>query len=100
METLPNRLGSEIMEGASPWPTEDGDPVALLHASRAAEVKICFSSRATPGHSAFRCVGPSWTRDETLTCAWQTNTPMSGPISNLQLVLRLVTLAGIVSLIQ
>lgn len=43
METLLNSLGSEIMEGASPWLTEDGDPVALLRASLAAEVKICFS---------------------------------------------------------
>lgn len=42
METLLNKLESEIMEGASPWLTDDGDPVALLHQSLAAEVQICF----------------------------------------------------------
>lgn len=43
MEALLGRLESEIMEGASPWLTDEGDPVALLHASLSAEVNICFS---------------------------------------------------------
>ena len=42
METLLNKLESEILEGASPWLTENGDPVALLHQSLAAEVQICY----------------------------------------------------------
>ena len=43
MEAILRRLESEIMEGASPWLTDGGDPVALLHASLSAEVKVCFT---------------------------------------------------------
>lgn len=43
MEAILGRLESEIMEGASPWLTDDGDPIALLHASLSAEVKVCFA---------------------------------------------------------
>ena len=42
METLLSKLESEILEGARPWLNGDGDPVALLHQSLAAEVEICF----------------------------------------------------------
>lgn len=43
MEAILRRLESEIMAGASPWLTDDGDPVALLHASLSAEVNVCFA---------------------------------------------------------
>jgi len=42
MEALLARLESEILEGASPWLSDDGDPVALLYESLAAEVRICY----------------------------------------------------------
>ena len=42
MRTLLKRLESEILEGASPWLSDDGDPVALLYESLAAEVRICY----------------------------------------------------------
>jgi AcrR family transcriptional regulator len=42
MEALLTRLESEILEGASPWLSDDGDPVALLYESLAAEVRICY----------------------------------------------------------
>ena len=42
MEALLKRLESEILEGASPWLSDDGDPVALLFESLAAEVRICY----------------------------------------------------------
>jgi AcrR family transcriptional regulator len=42
VETLLMTLESEILEGASPWLTDDGDPVALLYESLAAEVRICY----------------------------------------------------------
>jgi AcrR family transcriptional regulator len=42
METLLTTLESEILEGASPWLSDDGDPVALLYESLAAEVRICY----------------------------------------------------------
>ena len=42
MEALLRRLESEILEGASPWLSDDGDPVALLFESLAAEVRICY----------------------------------------------------------
>lgn len=42
MENLLMRLESEILEGASPWFSDDGDPVALLYESLAAEVRICY----------------------------------------------------------
>jgi AcrR family transcriptional regulator len=42
MESLLAILESDILEGANPWLTEDGDPVALLHESLAAEVDICY----------------------------------------------------------
>ncbi len=42
MESLLATLESEILEGASPWLSDDGDPVALLYESLAAEVSICY----------------------------------------------------------
>jgi AcrR family transcriptional regulator len=42
METLVTTLESEILGEASPWFSEDGDPVALLYQSLAAEVRICY----------------------------------------------------------
>jgi len=42
MEALLTRLESEILEGASPWLSDDGDPVSLLYESLAAEVRICY----------------------------------------------------------
>ena len=42
MQALLKRLESEILEGASPWLSDDGDPVALLYESLAAEVRICY----------------------------------------------------------
>ena len=42
MEALLTRLESEILEGASPWFSDDGDPVALLYESLATEVRICY----------------------------------------------------------
>jgi AcrR family transcriptional regulator len=42
MEALLKTLESEILEGASPWLSDDGDPVALLYESLAAEVRICY----------------------------------------------------------
>jgi len=42
MQALLARLESEILEGASPWLSDNGDPVALLYESLAAEVRICY----------------------------------------------------------
>jgi AcrR family transcriptional regulator len=42
MESLLVILESDILKGANPWLTDDGDPVALLHESLAAEVDICY----------------------------------------------------------
>ena len=42
MGALLTRLQSEILEGASPWLAGDGDPVALLCESLAAEVRLCY----------------------------------------------------------
>ncbi len=42
MEALLAILESDILEGANPWLSDDGDPVALLHESLAAEVHICY----------------------------------------------------------
>ncbi len=42
METLLDSLEAKIMEGGSPWLYDDGDPVALLRNSLAAEVQLCF----------------------------------------------------------
>ena len=42
MEALLKRLESEILEGTSPWLSDNGDPVALLYESLAAEVRICY----------------------------------------------------------
>jgi len=42
MEALLKRLESELLEGVSPWLTDDGDPVALLYESLVAEVRICY----------------------------------------------------------
>ena len=42
MAEMLKRLETEILEGASPWLTDDGDPVALLYESLAAEVQIGY----------------------------------------------------------
>ena len=42
MGALLSRLESEILAGVSPWLSDEGDPVALLHESLAAEVQICY----------------------------------------------------------
>jgi AcrR family transcriptional regulator len=42
MAALLARLESEILEGASPWLSDDGDPVALLYESLSAEARICY----------------------------------------------------------
>ena len=42
MVALLKRLETEILEGASPWLSDDGDPVALLYESLAAEVQIGY----------------------------------------------------------
>ena len=42
MRALLTRLESEILEGVSPWLSDDGDSVALLFESLAAEVRICY----------------------------------------------------------
>jgi AcrR family transcriptional regulator len=42
MRALLNRVESEILEGAGPWLADEGDPVALLYESLAAEVHICY----------------------------------------------------------
>ena len=42
MEALLKRLESELLEGVSPWLSDDGDPVALLYESLVAEVRICY----------------------------------------------------------
>jgi AcrR family transcriptional regulator len=42
MESLLDLLEAEILEIAAPWLNEDGDPVAMLYESLAAEVRICY----------------------------------------------------------
>jgi AcrR family transcriptional regulator len=42
METLVTTLESEILGAASPWFSENGDPVALLYETLAEEVRICY----------------------------------------------------------
>ena len=42
MAEMLKRLENEILEGASPWLSDDGDPVALLYESLAAEVQIGY----------------------------------------------------------
>lgn len=42
MESLLAILETDILEGANPWLIDDGDPVALLHESLAAEGQICY----------------------------------------------------------
>lgn len=42
IESLLVILESDILQGASPWLSDDGDPVALLHQSLAAEVHVCY----------------------------------------------------------
>ena len=42
VESMLATLESEILAGASPWLIDEGDPVALLHVSLAAEVKTCY----------------------------------------------------------
>jgi AcrR family transcriptional regulator len=42
MAEMLKRLETEILEGASPWLSDDGDPVALLFESLAAEVQIGY----------------------------------------------------------
>ena len=42
VESMLATLESEILSGANPWLIDDGDPVALLHESLAAEVQTCY----------------------------------------------------------
>ena len=42
MAELLKTLEGEILEGASPWFSDDGDPVALLYKSLEAEARICY----------------------------------------------------------
>ena len=42
MVALLKKLEADIFEGVSPWLSDNGDPVALLHESLAAEVQICY----------------------------------------------------------
>jgi AcrR family transcriptional regulator len=42
IESLLEILESDILQGANPWLTDDGDPVALLHQSLTAEVHVCY----------------------------------------------------------
>lgn len=42
MESLLGILETDILTGAYPWLTDDGDPVALLHESLATEVQTCY----------------------------------------------------------
>ena len=42
MHALMEGLWTEILAGASPWLSDDGDPVALLYESLAAEARICY----------------------------------------------------------
>ena len=42
IESLLVILESDILQGANPWLSDDGDPVALLHQSLAAEVHVCY----------------------------------------------------------
>lgn len=42
IETLLTTLEAEILEGASPWFSDDGDPVALLYQTLEAQVRICY----------------------------------------------------------
>lgn len=42
VESLLATLESEILTGTSSWLCDDGDPVALLHESLAAEVQTCY----------------------------------------------------------
>ena len=42
MESLLTILESDILAGVNSWLVDDGDPVALLHESLAAEVRICY----------------------------------------------------------
>ena len=66
METLLGKLESEILEGASPWLTDDGDPVALLHQSLAAEVQICYKLGPI-----LKAVSDAAGADARLEAAWQ-----------------------------
>ena len=42
MQALLSRVESEILEGNSPWLSDDGDPVALLYEALAGEVRVCY----------------------------------------------------------
>ena len=42
MESLLAILESDVLVSVNPWLCDDGDPVALLHQSLAAEVRICY----------------------------------------------------------
>ena len=65
MATILRSLETQIMAGASPWLTDDGDPVALLHASLAAEVKACFT-----GGPILKAVRDAAGTDARLEAAW------------------------------
>ena len=42
MLALLSRLEADVFEGISPWLSEAGDPVALMHESLAEEVRVCY----------------------------------------------------------
>ncbi|MEN8688405.1 MAG: TetR/AcrR family transcriptional regulator [Desulfuromonadales bacterium] len=42
IESLLAILESDILQGANPWLSDEGDPVALLHQSLATEVLVCY----------------------------------------------------------
>ena len=65
MATLLTTLESEILQGASPWLSDEGDPVALLYESLAAEVRICHR------HGPFlRAVSDASGSDALLEAGW------------------------------
>jgi AcrR family transcriptional regulator len=65
MKTLLATLEAEILQNASPWLSDDGDPVALLHQSLAAETRICYR------HGPFlRAVSDAAGTDARLEAAW------------------------------
>ena len=65
VESLLVIIESDVLVGATPWLGDDGDPVALLHESLAAEVNICY--RCGPFLKAVRDAGATDARVET---AW------------------------------
>ena len=65
MESLLAILESDVLKGAYTWLSDDGDPVALLHESLAAEVQICY--RCGP---FLRAVTDAAATDSRMEAAW------------------------------